>query len=178
MLKKILIAISLLMVAFLAAAAFQPDEFRVERSITIAAPAENIFPYVNNLKKFNEWSPWAKLDPNAKAEFAAQTEGVGASFSWDGNYEVGQGSMTNIESIPNELARFRMEFIKPMKGTDTAEFTFKPENGSTVVTWSIYGHRTYFCKLMGMVFNANKMVGEQFEKGLNTLKSLTESQGK
>lgn len=180
MLKKVLIGIALIIAGVLGAAALQPDAFRVERSLAIAAPADQLFAQVNDLKKFNIWSPWAKVDPNAKAVFAAQTEGVGASFSWDGNYEVGKGSMTNIESRPNELVRFRMDFIKPFESTDTAEFTFKPENGKTVVTWLIYGNspKTYLCKLMGMIFGADKMVGEQFEKGLNDLKSLAEGQGK
>lgn len=177
MLKKILIGVVVLVAAVLVAAALQPDEFRIERSMTIAAPAESIFPLVNNLKKFNEWSPWAKLDPNATAAFDGPEEGVGAKLTWNGNYEVGQGSMTSIESLPNELVRYRMDFIKPMESTSTAEFVLKAETAATTVTWALYGSRTYLCKLTGMIFRADKMVGDQFEKGLNNLKTLVEGSG-
>ena len=175
MLKKILIAVATFIAGLFVIAAFQPGEFRLERSITIAAAADQIFPMVDNLKKFNEWSPWAKLDPNAKTAFAGPEEGVGATFSWDGNRDVGQGSMSNIDSSPNERVRFRMDFIKPMQATNTAEFTFKAKENHTAVTWALYGHRTYLCKLTNMVLDTDKMVGAEFEKGLGNLKHLVET---
>ena len=175
MLKKILIAVAAFIAGLFVIAAFQPGEFRLERSITIAAAADQIFPMVDNLKKFNEWSPWAKLDPNAKTAFAGPEEGVGATFSWDGNRDVGQESMSNIDSSPNERVRFRMDFIKPMQATNTAEFTFKSEENLTAVTWALYGHRTYLCKFANMVLDTDKMVGAEFEKGLGNLKDLVET---
>ena len=141
LLKMLFALLALVVGVVLIIPAFQAKQFRVERSRDIAAPVGDIFPLVNDLNKFNEWSPWAKLDPDAKAVFSEQTEGVGASFSWEGNYEVGKGSMTNIESRPNELIRFRMDFLEPMEATDTAEFTFHPQNDGTKVTWAIYGER-------------------------------------
>src|ERR1044071_2399156 len=113
MFKKILIVVAVVVVLFLIVVAMQPSDFRVTRSITIATPPEAIFPHVNELKKWDAWSPWMKLDPNAKSTFEGPPAGKGASMSWAGNKEVGEGKMTISESRPNELVRFKLEFYKP-----------------------------------------------------------------
>jgi hypothetical protein len=63
MLKKILIGLAVIILVFLIVVALQPAEFRVARSITIAAPAEVVFGQVNELKKWEAWNPWGKIDP-------------------------------------------------------------------------------------------------------------------
>jgi uncharacterized protein YndB with AHSA1/START domain len=154
--------------------ATRPSEFRVTRSGTIAAPASAIFPHVNTLTQWEPWSPWARLDPNAKTTFEGPAEGKGAIMRWDGNRNIGAGSMTILESRPNEFVRFQLDFLKPMKGTSLAEFTFRDEGGKTLVTWSMFGTNNFLAKAMTLVINCEKMVGEQFEKGLANLKSLAE----
>lgn len=175
MFKIVLIGLAIAIGVFAIVAAMQPDEFRVSRSTTIAAAPTAIFPHVNDLHKWEAWSPWIKLDPNAKNSYEGPTEGVGAKMSWDGNMEVGKGSMTITKSQPNESVEFRLDFEKPIEGTDTAEFTFKPDGNQTVVTWSMYGPKNFIAKAMGLIFNCEKMVGEQFEKGLSSLKSIAEA---
>lgn len=152
----------------------QPDEFRIARSAIINAPAEAIFPHVNDLHKWQVWSPWAKLDPEAKTEFGAVTTGVGALMRWDGK-KTGQGSMENIVSQPHSLIQFRLEFFKPMKAVNTAEFSFIPEDGGIRVTWSMSGKNTPIGKIMNLLMNCDKMVGEQFAKGLQDLKAIAEN---
>lgn len=161
---------------FLVVVALQPSDFKITRSATIAAPASRIFPHVNNLRSWEEWSPWAKLDPNAKSSFEGTAEGVGAIMRWAGNMEVGEGSMTISESRPNEFIQFKMEFIKPMPGTSTAEFSFKPEGSGTRVTWSMYGKNNFMGKAMSLIMNCDKMVGGQFDKGLASMKTIVEGQ--
>lgn len=167
------------LIIFIAVAAVfisrQPAEFCITRSITISAPASAIFPQANNLHNFNLWNPWAKLDPNSTSTFEGAEEGVGAIMRWEGNNNVGKGSMTATESLPNELIRFRMEFLKPMKATNTAEFTFAPNGDTTLVTWSMSGTNNFIGKAMGLVLNCDKMVGSQFEKGLASLKAIVEA---
>ncbi len=150
----------------------RPSEGRVERSVRVAAPASAIFPFVNNPKNFELWNPWAKIDPNAKGSFEGPPEGVGSIMRWDGNNQVGSGSMTCIESKPYDVVKFRMDFLKPMKNTQTAEFTFRQEGSETVVTWAMYGPCGFMGKAVGLLMNCDKMVGEQFEKGLNNLRGL------
>ena len=175
--KKILIvlaALAAIVVLFLIVVAMQPSEFRVTRSASVATGPAEVFPHVNELRKWDAWSPWTKLDPNAKNSFEGPAAGTGAAMTWAGNNEVGEGRMTITESRPNELVRFRLEFYKPMAGTSDAEFTFKPQGNQTEVTWTMTGKNNFIAKAMCMVMNMDKMIGGQFEQGLASLKSIAE----
>jgi uncharacterized protein YndB with AHSA1/START domain len=175
MLNIILILIALAVIVFLVIAARQPDNFRITRTGSISAPASAIFPHVNDLHLWDAWSPWAKLDPLAKNSFNGPSEGVGANMSWAGNNKVGVGSMTITESRPNDFIQFRLEFLKPMKATNTAEFTFTPEGDQTAVNWTMTGINNFMGKVMGLIMNCDKMVGGQFEQGLGALKAMVEA---
>ena len=175
MLDIILILVAIAIIIFIIAAAMQPSDFRVTRTATISAPASAVFAQVNELQKWDAWSPWAKLDPEAKNSFEGPASGVGAIMRWTGNNKVGQGSMTIMESRPGEFISFKLEFLKPFAATNTAEFTFTSENDQTTVTWTMYGKNNFMSKAMGLIMNCEKMVGGQFEKGLAALKSLVEA---
>jgi len=167
-----------LLVVFLIVVAMQPSDFRISRSLAMSALPAVVFPHVNELKKWQPWSPWMKLDPNAKSTFEGPEGGKGAAMTWAGNNEVGEGKMTIIESKPNELVRFRLEFYKPMAGTSEAEFTFKPEGNQTVVTWSMSGQNNFIAKAMCMVMNMDRMVGGEFEKGFASIKAIVDAPAK
>jgi uncharacterized protein YndB with AHSA1/START domain len=179
--KKLLIALAVvaaLIVVFVIVVAMQPSNFRISRSATMAAPAAVVFPHVNELKKWQPWSPWMKLDPNAKSTFEGPAGGLGAAMTWAGNNEVGEGKMTIIESKPPELVRFRLEFYKPMAGISEAEFTFKPEGDQTTVTWTMSGTNNFIGRAMCMVMDMDKMVGGQFEQGLASIKAIVDTPAK
>ncbi len=171
----ILAALAFVFVFFLVMAAMQPGDFRITRSALLAVKPEAIFPEVNDLRKWEAWSPWVRLDPNANMRFEGPPSGVGAIAHWDGNAKVGKGSMTIVESNAPGLIRLRLDFLKPMKATSVAEFNFDPEGGQTIVTWSMSGKNNFIGKAMGLIFNCEKMVGGQFEKGLANLKERVES---
>ncbi len=175
MLKKILIGVVVLIAIFVVVVVMQPDEFRVTRSTLISAPPATVFAKVNDLRAWQQFSPWAKLDPNAKVSFAGPETGSGSSFAWEGNREVGEGRMTIVESRPHEMIRFRLEFLKPFEGTNDAEFTFKPAGAQTEVTWSMSGKNTFFFKAVGLFLDCEKMIGPQFEEGLRNLRTLSEA---
>lgn len=175
MLIKILIVLALLVVILAIVIATRPDEFRVVRAATISAPVPVVFEQVNNLSHWNSFSPWAKLDPNAKYSLEGPVSGTGAIFRWEGNNQVGAGVMTITESRPNELVVFKLEFLKPFVGTNTVEFAFKSEGEQTVVSWTMYGKNNFMSKAMGLVMNCEKMCGDQFEKGLANLKNVSEA---
>jgi hypothetical protein len=113
-----------------------------------------------------------------KTSYAGPATGVGAVSSWDGNNDVGAGSMTITESQPDSLVRFRLDFLKPFKDTCTSDFTFKPAGNQTVVTWSMDGKKQYVSKVMCLFLNMDKMVGGQFETGLADLKKTVEAAGR
>lgn len=175
MLNLIIILVAIAVIVFILAVAKQPSEFCITRMNTISAPASAVFVQVNDLQKWEAWSPWAKLDPNATNAFEGPESGTGASMSWSGNNKVGSGKMTIIESSPNDLIRFKLEFFKPFKATNTAEFTFKSEGNNTTVTWSMTGTNNFMGKAMGLIMNCDKMVGGQFEQGLASIKSIMEA---
>jgi uncharacterized protein YndB with AHSA1/START domain len=171
----IILAIVAAIGIFLFIASRQPDEFSVTRTAKINAPAEQIFPWINNHKKVAEWSPWVKMDPDAKYSYAGPDSGVGAETSWEG-HKTGAGKVTITQVVPNERVTSRLEFYKPMKGVSTAEFTLIPANDGTNVTWTMHGENSFMGKVMGLVMNCEKMMGEQFEQGLANLKSTAEGQ--
>ncbi len=170
----ILLALAFIAILIIIVIAGRPDEFIVTRAARISAPPEKIFPHVNDLHQWAAWSPWAKLDPNAKNTFTGADAGPGAAMAWVGNNKVGVGQMTITESQPGSLIRFRLDFQKPMPATNTAEFTFRPEGGQTVVTWNMAGKNNLMGKVFGLFMDCEQMVGGQFEKGLASLKSVTE----
>ena len=175
MLKIILLAIAAAIVVFVIVVAMQPDEFRVSRSATIAAPSAKVFAQVNELRKWEAWNPWGKLDPAAKLAYDGPPAGIGASYRWAGNNQVGEGRLTIVESRANEYLRLKLEFMKPFTATNIGEFTFLPEGGGTAVTWSMNGRKNFVAKAMHLFFDMDKMVGGQFAKGLADLKAISEA---
>ena len=169
MLKKILTGTVVVIAAFLIFVVTRPADFRVERSATIAAPAMALFDQVNDHHKFNAWNPFLKLDSNVKNTYSGPESGVGAVCSWDGNKDVGAGSATITESKPGELVRERMDWIRPMAGVATVDFTFKPDGDKTVVTWAMYGKNGFMGKLVSVFMDCDKMCGPPFEQGLANL---------
>lgn len=174
MFKKILILLALVIAGFAVYVAMQPDEYRIDRSATMAASPAAVFKQVNDFHKWDAWSPWVKIDPNCKVEFDGPTSGEGAIFRWDGNEEVGQGSMTILESKPNELVRIELAFVKPMEDKATTEFTLKPDGDKTVTTWSMYGKRNFVGKAVCSIMNMEKMIGGKYEEGLASMKKIVE----
>ncbi|HSY16944.1 MAG TPA: SRPBCC family protein [Candidatus Acidoferrales bacterium] len=171
----ILLALAFIALVFIIVVTGQPGEFKVSRSATISALPDKVFPHVNDLHKWEAWSPWAKLDPNAKNTFDGPALGTGSSMAWDGNNKVGSGKMTITDSKPGEAIRFQLVFLKPMQATNTAEFTFRPEGDQTVVVWSMAGKNSFAGKMFGLLMNCDKMCGDQFERGLASLKRLAEA---
>ena len=175
MLKIALISLAVLVVIFLIVAAMQPSDFRITRSAIFAAPATVVFEQVNDFHKWNAWSPWAKMDPDAKNTFEGPPAGIGSGFRWAGNNKVGEGHMTITDSTPDSRIAIRLEFIKPFAAVNTTEFTFKPEGDQTAVTWTMSGKNSFMAKAVTLVMNCDKMVGGQFEQGLANLRPIVET---
>lgn len=176
MLKFILLGLLLVVIIFVIVVVTRPDTFRVSRSATITAPPAVIFARVSNLHTMQEWSPFAKIDPAAKMTFTGPDSGKDASFAWVGNAQAGEGSMTCTECEPNELLGYRLDFLKPFKGTNRVEFTFRPNGDQTQVSWTMSGTYNFVTKAFSVFMDCEKMCGPMFEKGLADLKSQSESE--
>jgi hypothetical protein len=179
MLKKILLGgaaiFALLLIGFVAVAAMQPAEVHISRSLAMAAPADKVFEQVNDLHKSPDWSPFIKLDPNIKYSYEGPGVGEGAVYKWSGNDEVGEGSMTIVESKPNELVRMKLQFIRPMQDTAEAVFTFKPVGDKIDVTWAMNGTNSFMEKAVCLFMDLDQMIGDKFLEGLTDMKKIVEA---
>jgi hypothetical protein len=174
MLKKIAISLAIALGVLIAVIATRPATFRLQRSTTIAAPAEVVFAQINDFRKWGTWSPWEKIDPNLKRTYGGAASGVGADYAWAGNNQVGEGRMTITASQPNERIAIRLEFLAPFAATNEAEFTLKPAPGGVGVTWSMSGNNNFVAKAFSLFVDMDSLVGKDFEAGLAALKSVAE----
>ncbi len=153
---------------------FKPSKFRIERSAKINAPAEKIHALLANFRKWGGWSPWEELDPDMQRTFKGPEEGVGAGYAWEGK-KAGSGNMLITKSNPASGISLDLNFSKPIKANNLTDFTLTPDGGGTRVVWAMHGPQPFMQRLFGAVFNMDKMVGKDFEKGLAKLKALAES---
>jgi uncharacterized protein YndB with AHSA1/START domain len=151
-------------------------EFRIERSTTINAEPGVIYAQLANFHHWRAWSPYEDLDPNLKRTYSGPESGVGAVYGWSGKLKAGSGQMTIAEAVEPERLRINLDFTKPFKAHNVAEFTIAPSSsgGANTVTWAMTGPPNLLMRLLSPIFNMDKMVGKAFEKGLANLKRVTE----
>jgi len=152
------------------------DTYVVERSATIAASPAEVFERVGNLQGWDDWSPWAEMDPNMNKTYGGEPGAVGSSYHWTGNRKVGEGQMTIKATEPDEHVVIDLRFVKPFKSESVTEVVLTPAGESTEVTWRMTGENNFMTKVMGVFGRGmDKMVGPDFEKGLAKLKRISES---
>jgi uncharacterized protein YndB with AHSA1/START domain len=174
MLKKIFLAVVVLIAGVLIFAATKPDTFRVERTISVKSPPEKVFALINDFRRWEAWSPWEKKDPAMKRTYGATTSGKGATYGWDGNNDVGQGSMEIIESSPPSKVALKLNFVKPFEGHNKVEFTLEPGGEITNVRWAMQGPTPFPGKIIHVFVDMDNIVGKDFETGLAKLKDAAE----
>lgn len=154
-------------------AATRPDNFRVERSIAVKAPPDKVMALVGDLRGWTAWSPYEKKDPGMKRSYSGAPAGKGAVYEWDGNNQVGHGRMEILEAAPSKVL-IKLDFMTPFEAHNTAEFSAVPRGDNTTVTWAMYGPSPYIAKVMQTVMNMDRMIGTDFEAGLQSLKAVAE----
>lgn len=173
-LSIILICLGVALALLLAYAATRPDEFRVERRLRIAAPADKVWPLVSELRAFNRWNPYERKDPLIKSAYSGAAAGVGSRYDWDSK-EVGSGSLEIVNQQPGRVVQMKLDFVKPFEAHNQAEFALQPTpDGATEVRWTMNGPANFISKLMGVFINMDKMVGRDFEAGLQNLRQIAE----
>ena len=178
MLKAILILIVVAVAGVLVLAAMKPDTFKVQRSASIKAPPEKVFPLINDFKSWGAWSPWEKKDPQMKRTFSASTSGKDATYSWQGNKDVGEGGMKIVESNAPRNVKLSLDFMKPFEAHNTVDFTLQPGADGTTVVWAMEGPTPFFGKIIHVFMDMDAMVGRDFEAGLAALRNAAEKEGK
>ncbi|MEM7013366.1 MAG: SRPBCC family protein [Verrucomicrobiota bacterium] len=176
--KKILIVLgvlALIIVTFAMYIGAQPGKMEITRSAVMNADASEVVAQVNDFSNWNDWSPWAKMDPNAKYEEEGPDSGVGSIMRWDGNEEVGKGSSRITKSVPNERIELDLVFEKPMEDVAQVVWVFEEADGGVKVTWTMLNDLNFAGKAMSVFMDFDKMVGDQYEKGLMNIKEIVES---
>jgi len=174
MLKIILIVVVVLVIALLAFAATKPDSFQVQRTASVKAPPEKIFPLIDDFQNWGSWSPYENKDPAMKRAHSGPASGKGAVYEWDGDKNVGKGRMEITESSPASKIVIQLDFFKPFEAHNIAEFTLEPQGDTTKVTWAMHGPAPFISKLMQVFINFDNMIGKDFEAGLANLKAVAE----
>lgn len=174
MLIKIIIALVVVIAVILIYASTRPDTFRVERSATFKSTPDKVFVQINDFHNWPAWSAWERKDANMQKTHSGAANGVGAVYAWEGNKDVGKGSMTITESIPNQKVQIKLDFISPFEGHNKADMVLQAQGDGTQVVWSMYGPMAFVPKVMGLFFDMDKMIGKDFEDSLNNLRTVVE----
>ncbi|RKH72385.1 SRPBCC family protein [Corallococcus aberystwythensis] len=176
MFKKIATGVVAVLALFAGFITTRPDTYTVTRTATVPGTPDIAFGLVNDFHQWSQWSPWDNLDPNMKRSFGEPASGVGATYGWTGNNDVGEGRMTILEATANASVRIKLEFIKPFEDTSITSFTFKPDDDGTTVTWTMAGDHNFMSKAMCLFMDMDQMIGKDFEKGLASLKTAAQAE--
>lgn len=174
MIKTLAVLAMALVAVVLVAAATRPDRFSVQRSLSVRASAERIHPLIADLHQFNTWNPYEKKDPKLQGRYRGAASGPGAAYDFEGNRDVGKGSIEILGSQPPTRVTMKLDMLEPFEGHNLVEFTLVPRGDSTEVTWAMQGASPFFAKLVGLFLDMDRMIGRDFESGLANLKAVAE----
>ncbi len=172
MLKTFFLLMVAAIAVFLVYAAMQPDTFSVSRTARIQAPADKIFPLIDDLKVMNTWNPFVKDDPKTVLKYSGPDRGAGAMNEFGGG-SSGAGRIAIIESQTPSRVVMQLDMTAPISASNRVEFVLTPNGTGTDVTWSMTGRQSYPGKMIHAVMG-ERMVGGAFERGLASLKALAE----
>ncbi|MFQ5598758.1 MAG: SRPBCC family protein [Nitrospiria bacterium] len=174
LLKKAAVAVLVTLLLVGGVALSMPASTRLSRFIVIDRDIETVFAMVNDQHKFNQWSPWARIDPVTRYEYSGPESGVGAKLYWRSRHrKVGRGSREIVESLPNERVDLNLRFGR--RGRARTSFILVKQNQGTGLTWLF--HIEHGKNLVSRFFGPmlDTWVGEDYEAGLQNLKALLEN---
>jgi hypothetical protein len=174
MIKKIAAVLAAVIAVVLVLATTKPNTFEVQRSATVSAPPDSVWPYLDDFHRWRAWSPWEGLDPAMTRTFSGADSGAGAIYAWSGNKKVGTGRMEITGAQSPSTLTIALDFLTPFESHNTTVFSLRPSGDSTVVTWTMTGPNTYFGKVMSVFVSMDRLVGKDFEAGLANLKTVVE----
>jgi len=175
MAKLVALAAAAGLAILLAVASTKPDTLHVERTARIDAPPQQIFPLIEDFRRWGPWSPYERRDPTMKRSYGGAERGEGAVYAWEGNRDIGKGRMEIVESVPPSRVALKLDFAEPFEAHNVVQFTLEPEGGATRVTWAMQGPSSFVSKLMSVFIDMDDMIGRDFEAGLANLKAIAES---
>jgi hypothetical protein len=155
-----------------------PSHVHVERSKVVNATPADLWPYLSDLKRFQEWSPWAGIDPDQKVDYSEPSSGVGAWYTWAGNQDVGSGKMQITGAEEPSKVTEQLEFIEPFESKADVVLTAAAVAAGSKVTWGFDTELNFMGKAAGVFMNMDSSLGADFTKGLDKLAALAEADAK
>ncbi len=151
-----------------------PKHVHIERSVDIDAPADFVFSHANTFEAMQTWSPWAELDPEQVTTITGEDGVVGTIYEWEGNDQVGKGEQIIKEVTANKIVT-DLHFIEPFEGMSEATFTVESAENGSKATWAYDEETNFMSRVMYTFINMDEMLGSDFQKGMDKLKSIVES---
>ncbi len=164
---KILGFIGAIVLCIVVIAGLQYPEFKIVRTRVIPATPEAIFPWVGNITKWREWSPWVEMDPSMEISYSGPEASVGAIQNWKGQ-KSGTGSIEFVGYEPNQSVKFKLTF-KDWDAVNTGELTLSPEGSGTQVAWTMEGKNNLMARIFWTAFRIEKSMFRDFDHGLELL---------
>jgi len=173
---KILIVVLIIIAIPLVLAIFTRKNYHIEKMITINQPKKTVFDYIRMLKNQDNFSVWAKMDPEMKKYYHGIDGNPGFVSGWEStNKKVGKGEQEIRKVTEGEKIDYEIRFIEPFAGIARASMqTDSVAPAETRVTWQFDSRMNYPMNLMLLFMNMEKMVGNDLAKGLNNLKQVLE----
>lgn len=172
MIKKLLLAVVVVVAALVGYASTRPDTFRIERSATIPASPARLYAVMIDLRQWPAWSPWEKLDPQMEKRYSEPATGKGANFAWKGNSKAGAGRIAIVDAVEPSRIAMDLQMLEPFEARNDVVFELVPKDSGTEVRWSMQGTSNLVGKLMNVFMDMDSMVGRDFEDGLENLARL------
>jgi hypothetical protein len=171
-----LIALAAILIILILWSSIMGKEMRIDRSILITKPAQEVFDYLEITKNQDNFSTWNMTDPGMKKEYQGVDGQIGFIYKWDSNSNknVGAGEQEIIKIDAGTSIEYSIRFSRPMKNVANSKFIIKQGNpNQTHINWLFYGPTRFPMSLMKPVFQ--KMLGKDLEKGLLNLKNVLEN---
>ena len=173
LLKKIGLWLGILLLALILISFLLPSEIKIKRSIEVSAPIDRVFEQVSDLRNWEKWAPWKRMDPSMVMTFSNPPVGQNAFYKWESqNKRMGNGTLTLANVITNEEILTTMDFGGKSTGSSRFQFTHKGDN--IEVTWSMNENvgMLPWKKYGGLMMRS--ALNKQFDNGLKALKFYAE----
>lgn len=148
--------------------------FSITRTAHTAAPADQVLPLIQDFHAWERWSPWEGLDPDMERTDAGPERGVGSAYAWSGDRKAGAGQMTMTRADERGVA-LDLAFTRPFKATHQVTIDVTPAvDGGSDLRWTMTGEQGLLGRIFYRVFPMEKMLAEDFDKGLAQLSAVAE----
>ncbi len=143
-----------------------PRTYQIETSVRVAAPPDVVYQHIVNLDRWNLWA----LDSMSLVPDPQQD----SVYYWED--QSGKGSLTLIESIPNEKIAIQISMHESSFQSISTFSLSHSEKDSTVVVWNEQQNLGYnfIARYYAFFADFEEQVTENYQYGLQKLKRVSE----